>query len=300
MSKPAPKKRKTTGGQSLVTATIDDLTALTTAQLYSLSSRRHRDESLDNVRRAQEERDRAYLSLEQSQRWLERSSEHLERMEENAREAHKEYQDAKGLLARVRQASATAVEMMGGRAAASATAEDMSDDDDPLAALNLKKTNTSSKQRKVPFIQDVLIDLVQKGELTDGKKLVDATSEMIMRKDRTHFAATMKLVEELWTEEEELFLRSSKEEIAESQEELKVLTETIALRCLTKLNEWEGRVDPTPTTHQKPSYISLGTRARRIFNSRKKAEKEAEKADAAALKDEEEEEGSKVEGEAEV
>merc|ERR1712060_429863 len=99
-----------------------------TWELYSLSSRRHRDESLDNVRRAQEERDRAYLSLEQSQRWLERSSEHLERMEENAREAHKEYQDAKGLLARVRQASATAVEMMGGRAAASAAAEDMSDD----------------------------------------------------------------------------------------------------------------------------------------------------------------------------
>ena len=66
-----------------------DLTALTTAQLYSLSSRRHRDESREQVRRAQEERDRAYVSLEQSQRWLERANEHLERMEENAREAHR-------------------------------------------------------------------------------------------------------------------------------------------------------------------------------------------------------------------
>ena len=194
MSKPskpmsASKKRKAGPGPSVASgSTLDDLTALTTAQLYSLSSRRHRDESLGNVRRAQEERDRAYLSLvsssagscssrafcdratwtcpayprrlpgtcsrppassarsafsravgarssvversrsgsdalghqspprslcthpdmfilqEQSQRWLERASEHLERMEENAKEAHKEYSDAKGLLTRVRLA----------------------------------------------------------------------------------------------------------------------------------------------------------------------------------------------------
>ena len=82
----------------------------------------------------------------------------------------------------------------------------------------------------------------------------------------------MKLVEELWTEEEELFLRSSAEEINESLEELKVIAETIAVRCLTKLNEWEGRVDPTPTGHQKPSFVSIGTRARRVFVSRKKGE----------------------------
>jgi hypothetical protein len=85
-------------------ATINDLTALTTAQLYSLSSRRHRDESLESVRRAQEERDRARATLEQSQRLLERANEHLERMEENARESQKEYVDAKSLLDRVRQA----------------------------------------------------------------------------------------------------------------------------------------------------------------------------------------------------
>lgn len=108
---PPTKKSKTNdgtpasrGSNALTSTTIDDLTALTTAQLYSLSSRRHRDESRESVRRAQEERDRAYVSLEQSQRWLERANEHLERMEENAREAHREYLDAKNLLVRVRQA----------------------------------------------------------------------------------------------------------------------------------------------------------------------------------------------------
>ena len=95
------KKAKTNIGSN---ATIDDLTALTTAQLYSLSSRRHRDESRESVRRAQEERDRARVSLEQSQQWLERANEHLERMEENARESQREYVDAKSLLVRVRQA----------------------------------------------------------------------------------------------------------------------------------------------------------------------------------------------------
>lgn len=101
---PPTKKQKTSGGNPLTSTTIDDLTALTTAQLYSLSSRRHRDESRESVRRAQEERDRAYVSLEQSQRWLERANENLERMEENAREAHRAYLDAKNLLVRVRQA----------------------------------------------------------------------------------------------------------------------------------------------------------------------------------------------------
>lgn len=102
---PATKKSKSNDGKAILTSTtIDDLTALTTAQLYALSSRRHRDESREAVRRAQEERDRAYVSLEQAQRWLERSNEHLERMEEGARESHKEYMDAKNLLVRVRQA----------------------------------------------------------------------------------------------------------------------------------------------------------------------------------------------------
>lgn len=269
----ASKKRKAGPGVAAASGTtLDDLTALTTAQLYSLSSRRHRDESLGNVRRAQEERDRAYLSLEQSQRWLERASEHLERMEENAKEAHKEYLDAKGLLTRVRLASSSAVDMMGGKVAA----EELSDDEAGLEAIIAKKkksATSSAKSRKIPFIQDVIIDMAKRGELVDGKKLTTAESEMVAKKDRTHFVQTMMLIEELWTEEEELFLRSPVDEILESKEELQVIVETIALRCLTKLNEWEGRVDPTPTAHQKPSYISLGTRARRIFHSRKKASK---------------------------
>lgn len=93
--------------------------------------------------------------------------------------------------------------------------------------------------------------------------------QLIARKDRSQFANAMKLVEELWTEEEELFLRSTPDEINESLEELKVIAETIAVRCLTKLNEWEGRPDPTPTGHQKPSFVSLGARARKVFASRK-------------------------------
>ena len=43
---PATKKSKSNDGKAILTSTtIDDLTALTTAQLYALSSRRHRDES---------------------------------------------------------------------------------------------------------------------------------------------------------------------------------------------------------------------------------------------------------------
>jgi hypothetical protein len=95
------KKARTCNGSE---ATINDLTALTTAQLYSLSSRRHRDESFESVRRAKEERDRARATLEQSQQLLKRANEHLERMEENARESQKEYVDAKNLLSRMRQA----------------------------------------------------------------------------------------------------------------------------------------------------------------------------------------------------
>ena len=54
------------------------------------------------------------------------------------------------------------------------------------------------------------------------------------------------------------------------------IAETIAVRCLAKLNEWEGRPDPKPTGHQKPSFVSLGTRARRVFSSRKKGDAEEE------------------------
>jgi len=277
---PASKKAKTEGGSSsrsgaLTSTTIDDLTALTTAQLYSLSSRRHRDESREAVRRGQEERDRAYVSLEQSQRWLERANEHLERQEEAAREAHREYMDAKNLLVRVRQASSAAVEVMGGRA----VAESSDDEGGALGVAGRMSTGSSiagAKSRKVPFIQDLLVEFAKLGALNDGKKLSDADTEIVPRKDRSQFVNSMKLVEELWTEEEEIFLRSTADEINESLEELKVIAETIAIRCLTKLNEWEGRSDPTPTGHQKPSYVSVGIRARRVFVNRKKSEAAAE------------------------
>lgn len=277
---PPTKKAKTDGtpargsnANALTSSTIDDLTALTTAQLYSLSSRRHRDESRECVRRGQEERDRAYVSLEQSQRWLERANEHLERTEENAREAHREYMDAKNLLVRVRQASSAAVEMMGGRAAAG---DDSSDEEGGMMGMSVGRLSSSAKNRKVPFIQDILVEAAKTGELHDGKKLEDIDTPQVARKDRSQFVNSMKLVEELWTEEEELFLRSTPDEINESLEELKVIAETIAVRCLTKLNEWEGRPDPTPTGHQKPSYISVGTRARKIFVSRKRGDVEEE------------------------
>mmetsp|Transcript_29564 Transcript_29564/g.62716 ORF Transcript_29564/g.62716 Transcript_29564/m.62716 type:complete len:287 (+) Transcript_29564:105-965(+) len=284
---PPSKKIKTNDGTpsgrgaALTSTTIDDLTALTTAQLYSLSSRRHRDESRESVRRAQEERDRAYVALEQSQRWLERANEHLERIEEGAREAHREYMDAKNLLVRVRQASSAAVEMMGGRAAAAAAAGDESSDDEAGMLGLAGRMSTGSyaaggKNRKIPFIQDIIIEAAKSGELVEGKSLQDVDTELVPRKDRSQFANAMKLVGELWTEEEELFLRSTPDEINESLEELKVIAETIAVRCLTKLNEWEGRPDPTPTGHQKPSYVSVGTRARRVFISRKKDENEEE------------------------
>jgi len=273
-----PKKQKANDGTAiLASSSIDDLTALTTAQLYALSSRRHRDESRESVRRAQEERDRAYVSLEQAQRWLERSNEHLERTEEGAREAHREYLDAKNLLVRVRQASSAAVEMMGGRAIAG---DDSSDDEGGLLGGMISgrmSTGSASKSsRKVPFIQEIIIEAAKAGQLSDGKKLEDIETALVPRKDRSQFVNSMKLVEELWTEEEELFLRSTAEEINESLKELTVIVETIAVRCLTKLNEWEGRVDPTPSGHQKPSFISLGTRARKIFSTRKKAENEEE------------------------
>lgn len=173
--------------------------------------------------------------------------------------------------------SSAAVEMIGGRAAASALAgDDSSDDEAGLAILTSgiagSASKSSSSSRKVPFVQDILMEAAKAGQLSDGKKLDDLDTDLVPRKDRSQFVNAMKLVEELWTEEEELFLRSTPDELNESLEELKVITETIAFRCLTKLNEWEGRPDPTPTGHQKPSFVSLGSRARKVFVSRKKGD----------------------------
>ena len=165
--------------------------------------------------------------------------------------------------------------MMGGRSAAAA--DDSSDDAAGVLGImsGRMSTGSASKSRKVAFIQEILSDAAKAGDLTDGKNLEDLETDLVPRKDRSQFVYSMKLVEELWTEEEELFLRSTPDEIAESLEELKVITETIAVRCLTKLNEWEGRPDPTPTGHQKPSFVSLGTRARKIFANRKKGDEAA-------------------------
>jgi hypothetical protein len=143
-----------------------------------------------------------------------------------------------------------------------------SSDDEPMMA---GCTSTGRKKsRKVPFIQVILVEAAKAGNLRDGKKLEDIESDLVDHKSRYVFVNAMKLVEELWTEEEELFLRSSPVEINESLGELKAITDTIAVRCLTKLNEFEGRQDHTPTNAQKPSYVSIGSRARKVFLSRVK------------------------------
>ena len=138
--------------------------------------------------------------------------------------------------------SSAAVEMMGGRAIAG---DDSSDDEGGLLGGMISgrmSTGSASKSsRKVPFIQEIIIEAAKAGQLSDGKKLEDIETALVPRKDRYQFVNSMKLVEELWTEEEELFLRSTAEEINESLQELTVIVETIAVRCLTKLNEFEGR-----------------------------------------------------------
>ncbi len=72
--RPTKKARKSSAGAAAGSggSAIDDLTALTTAQLYSLSAKRHRDYSREIVRLAQEERDRAHLALQEMQTRLER------------------------------------------------------------------------------------------------------------------------------------------------------------------------------------------------------------------------------------
>lgn len=264
------KKSPAPGLSGGAASAIDDLTALTTAQLYSLSARRHRDQSREAVRLAQEDRDRAHVSLQQIQAQLQRANEHLEKMEENARDAHREYLDAKNLMVRVRQSSNAAVPMN--------IALDDSSVEDILGIISKKPGSAAAgskspkKSQKFPYIEDILVSLAKSGQLHKGTKLSAAECNLINKKDNSQYVYTMQLVEELWTEEEELFLRSSREEIEESMEEAKIIAETISLRCLTKLNEYEGRDDPTPTNHQKPSFVSVGNRARKVFVGRKKGD----------------------------
>ncbi len=53
------------------------------------------------------------------------------------------------------------------------------------------------KNRKVPFVQDILMEAAKSGALNDGKKLEDLESDLVVRKDRSLFVNSMKLVEEL-------------------------------------------------------------------------------------------------------
>lgn len=200
------------------------------------------------------------------------ANEHLEKVEENSRDAHREYLDAKNLLLRVRQSSGASVPPMN-------IALDDSSVEDILGIISKKKDATTNggkspgrKSQKFPYIEDILVSLAKSGELHKGTKLSSAECHLVNKKDNSQYVYTMQLVEELWTEEEELFLRSSREEIEESLEEATIIAETISLRCLTKLNEFEGREDPTPTNHQKPSFVSVGNRARRVFLGRKKGD----------------------------
>eukprot|EP00573_Skeletonema_grethae_P010335 CAMPEP_0201694440 /NCGR_PEP_ID=MMETSP0578-20130828/6716_1 /ASSEMBLY_ACC=CAM_ASM_000663 /TAXON_ID=267565 /ORGANISM="Skeletonema grethea, Strain CCMP 1804" /LENGTH=278 /DNA_ID=CAMNT_0048180127 /DNA_START=66 /DNA_END=902 /DNA_ORIENTATION=- len=270
--RPTKKSKKSSGSAAGSSSAIDDLTALTTAQLYSLSAKRHRDYSREIVRLAQEERDRAHVAVQEMQRRLERANEHLEKMGENASDAHREYLDAKNLLIRVRQSTGASVPPMN-------IALDDSSVEDILGIISKKKdSNTNNgkspgrKSQKFPYIEDILVSLARSGELHKGTKLSSTECNLVNKKDNSQYVYTMQLVEELWTEEEELFLRSSSEEIEESLEEATIIAETISLRCLTKLNEFEGREDPTPTNHQKPSFVSVGNRARRVFVGRKKGD----------------------------
>ena len=66
------KKSSAAGQSAAAGSAIDDLTALTTAQLYSLSAKRNRDYSREIVRLATEERDRAQTALLEIQSRLDR------------------------------------------------------------------------------------------------------------------------------------------------------------------------------------------------------------------------------------
>ena len=198
-----------------------------------------------------------------------KANKHLEKVEENSRDAQREYLDAKNLLLRVRQSSST-----NNSSAGVPMNIDLDDSsvEDILGKISKKNTNNNKspkKSQKFPYIEDILVSLAKNGELHKGTKLTSTECHLVNKKDNSHYVNTMKLVEELWTEEEELFLRSSREEIEESLNEAKIIAETISLRCLTKLNEFEGREDPTPTNHQKPSFVSVGNRARKVFAARK-------------------------------
>ncbi|KAL7486714.1 hypothetical protein ACHAW6_012311, partial [Cyclotella cf. meneghiniana] len=229
---------------------------LATAQLYALSTRKHRDAARLALQRARIERDRANLAMVQAERWLQDANDNLAIMEEELREVQKEYSEARSLTARL---------TAGGFMMPEESEEE--NDAEENGGERPKSGRLGQKYKRAPLITDLLVEMAKSGDLVDGKKLHEANVD-INERDRTKFVNAMMLVEELWTDEEELFLRSPPREIAESIEELKIIAATIGERCLVKLNEWEGRDDPTPTPHQKPSIVSVGIRARKAFLDR--------------------------------
>ena len=200
-------------------------------------------------------------------------------MQECARDAQREYLDAKTLLERVRSVSNSTLPPI------NLALEDDDDDDDStmadLTKLLSSKTTAASgggatPKQKFPHISEILLNLALSNQLHNSTEPLTATPcHLIPKTHNSQYTHTMQLISEVWTEEEELFLRSPKHEIEENMEEARIICEGIGYRCLEKLNEWEGRSDVRPTNHQKASFVSVGVRARRVFVGRKKAEENA-------------------------
>eukprot|EP00804_Cyclotella_cryptica_P003495 CCRYP_002131-RA/>CCRYP_002131-RA protein AED:0.17 eAED:0.17 QI:134/1/1/1/0.5/0.4/5/1888/290 len=269
---PLPKKARLSAPPA---PPIHSTQELTTAQLYALSTRKHRDAARLAVHRARTERDRADLTHVQAQRWLKEANDNLTKMEDELREAHNEYLEARSLTARLMAGTAMTLEE-----------SEEENDVEENGSERPKSGRVGQKYKRAPLITDLLVEMARSGELVGGKKLHEANVD-INERDRTKFVNAMVLVEELWTEEEELFLRSPPQEIAESIEELKIITAAIGERCLVKLNEWEGRDDPTPTPHQKPSIVSVGIRARKAFLDREMKKEVSEGVNGAEKRKEE-------------
>lgn len=71
--------------------------------------------------------------------------------------------------------------MMGGRAVAAA--DDDSDDEGGVFGMMAGRMSSSGasgggKNRKVPFIQEILVEAAKTGQLNEGKKLEDIDSDV--------------------------------------------------------------------------------------------------------------------------
>lgn len=158
----------------------------TTAQLYALTARKHRDAIRLGLQRARAERDRANLAFVQAEKWLSDINEQVTRMEEEAKDAQAEYLEAKTLTARLMAETGPLEES----------------DDETSATDERKKTRKGEKYQKAPLIPDLLVEMAKRGQLVDGKKLHEVEDVNVNSRDRAKFVNAMVLVEELWTEEE--------------------------------------------------------------------------------------------------